>query len=96
MPKDLLAKSGIAPITSARSKASKLDDISAKASGDVLHHRHTRVSGWSPSHIRAMAESGRQHAGSSGPAMGLPTQAGAQGRDEKSRLWGVEASQLHF
>lgn len=63
----------------ARSRASKLDDISAKASAAVLRHGHAGVPGRSPSHGRAMARPGRQHTGSREPALGLPTQAGGQG-----------------
>lgn len=75
-PKEILAKSGIAPIMCAKSRASKLDDISAKASAQVLHHGHTRVPGQSPSHAGAMARSSKWHAHGREPALGLPPQAG--------------------
>lgn len=95
-PKELLAKSGIAPIMCARSRASKLDVISAKTSVEVLCRRHAGVPGWSPSHSRAtLGRSGGARAAGS-QHWGCPRRQGVRGRDEKSPLWGLEALQQHF
>lgn len=99
-PKELLAKSGTAPIMCARSRASKLDDISAKASVEVLRRGHAAVvPGRSPSRGRAMAVPGRRRPAAESQNWGCPQRQGGTGRgegDEKSPLWGLEARGLHF
>lgn len=85
-PKELLAKSAIAPIICGRSRASKLDDISAKASMEVLCRGHAGVPARSPSRGAGTAGPGRQRAGIREPALGLPTQAGGRGGMRKA-LW---------
>ena len=95
-PKELLAKSDIAPIMCARSRASKLDDISAKASALAGRGGHAWVPGRSSSHSRAAAAPGRQRADSREPALGLPTQAQGQGEAWEKPLLGTYSTTTAF
>lgn len=72
-PMQLLAKSGITPIMCARSRASKLDGVSAKAYAEARCGKRGRLG----------AGSGR--AGGTVPAQQLPTRTEAAGRGNGGR-----------